>query len=60
MKDRRLAAEQQAMRDKKTNNKQSTKDYLDSTNTSSTSFLSSQKKQKPSAADRIGYKKNPR
>ena len=57
MKDRRLAAEQQAMRDKKTNNKQSTKDYLDSTNTS---FLSSQKKQKPSAADRIGYKKNPR
>ena len=59
MKDRRLAAEQQAMRDKKTNNKQSTKDYLDSTNTS-TSFLSSQKKQKQSAADRIGYKKNPR
>ena len=59
MKDRRLAAEQQAMREKKTNNKQSTKDYLDSTNTS-TSFLSSQKKQKPSAADRIGYKKNPR
>ena len=59
MKDRRLAAEQQAMRDKKTNNKQSTKDYLDSTNTSST-FLSSQKKQKQSAADRIGYKKNPR
>ena len=61
MKERRQAAEEQAAREKIPQQSKPGSDFLDSTTQStSSSFMSSQKKKKPSAADRIGYKKNPR
>ena len=62
MKERRQAAEEQAAREKISQQSKPGSDFLDSTNqsSSSSSFMSSQKKKKTSVADRIGYKKNPR
>ena len=59
MKERRHAAEEQAAREKISQQSKPGSDFLNSTTQSlSSSFMSSQKK-KPSAADRIGYNKNP-